>query len=102
MAAFVGVTFSPSSKLDETASILVDNAEVQSQYLTGVSSTNVVSSITATDTTQVCRVAVQGVDVWVKIGNAPVAAVGTGFLVQAGSVEYFALGKNDKVAIFEP
>lgn len=102
MAAFVGLTFSSSSKLDETASILVDDAQTQSQYITGVVNTAVLSSITAADSTQVCRVCVKGADVWVSIGSAPVAAVGTKFLVLAGTVEYFALNKSDKVSIFEP
>jgi hypothetical protein len=101
MAAFAGVTFSHSSKLDETAAILVDNVELQSQLMTGVLTTNVQSTITAIDSTQVCRVTVYGANVWVKVGNNPVAAAGTGFLVLAGTTEYFALNKSDKVAIFE-
>ena len=102
MAAFVGVTFSHSSKLDETAAILVDNAETQSQYITGIPGTSVASTITSTGSTQVCRVAVQGVDVWVTLGVAPVATVGGKFLVLAGTVEYFAVNKNDKIAVLEP
>jgi len=103
MAAFVGLTFSPASIIKgASAAILVDSAEVQSEYITGSPGFNVVSTITATDSTQVCRVVVSGTqEVWVTIGPAPIALPGTKFLVLEGTTEYFALNAGDKVAIFE-
>lgn len=100
MAAFVGISFSHSSKLDETASILVDNDEAQFDYVTGTPGVAASSSIVSTSAKQVARVAVQGADVWVRVGAE--AAEGDGFLCLAGSVEYFALNVGSIISIFEP
>lgn len=103
MVAFAGVTFSPFSKLaGGGASVLVDNEDVIDEYMTGVPGSSVASTIAANDATQVCRIAVHGANVWVTIGSAPTAAVGTKFLILDGTVEYFAVNVGDHVAIFEP
>ena len=61
MAAFVGVTFSPFSKLaGGGASVLVDNADVTAEYITGVPGSAVASTSSADDASQVCRLAVFG------------------------------------------
>jgi len=105
MAAFVGITFSPASIIKgASASVLVDSAEVQSEYVIGVPGSSVATTITATDSTQVCRVVVSGTatdGVWITIGPAPAALPGTKFLVLTGTTEYFALNRGDKVAVFE-
>lgn len=103
MAAFAGVTFSPFSKLaGGGASVLVDNADVITEYITGVPGSAVLSTISADDASQVCRIAVHGANVWVTFGAAPTAAQGTKFLILDGTVEYFAVNVGDHVSVFEP
>lgn len=102
MAAFVGLSYSSASSIkDSTSATLVDNAETQSEYITGSPGVNVQSTIIATDSMQVARVVVKGADVWVRIGDNPVADQGDGFLVLAGTTEYFALNVGDKVGVYE-
>jgi hypothetical protein len=100
MAASVGVSITHFSRLEETASILVDNAEAQFELITGTPGAAASSSITAVGSRSVVRVAVQGVDVWVRIGAE--AGVGDGFLVLAGTVEYFAANVGDNISVYEP
>lgn len=103
MASFVGLTFSQASSIkDSTAATIVDNAETQYEYITGVPGVSTVSTITASMSNQVCRVVVKGLaDVYITIGPAPVASQGVKFMVLAGTTEYFAINKGDKVAVFE-
>lgn len=102
MAGFVGLSYSPASSVkDSTSAVLVDGAETQSEYITGSAGVNVQSTIVATDSMQIARVVVKITDMWIAIGPDPVADQGTGFLVLAGTTEYFALNVGDKVGVFE-
>lgn len=100
MAASVGISITHFSRLEETASILVDNAEAQFELVTGTPGFAISTTITAVSSRSVVRVAVQGVDVYVRIGA--VAGLGNGFLVLAGTVEYFAANVGDNISIYEP